>query len=69
MKFTLSKASQIKMDLYNGAGQQISRLSNTKYGEGQQFVELDLSAYPTGMYWIKLTGEGFSGVRKVVISE
>lgn len=69
MKFTLPKASQIKMDLYNGAGQQISRISNAKYGEGQQFVELDLSAYPAGMYWIKLTGEGFSGVKKVLVSE
>jgi hypothetical protein len=34
--------------------------------EGNEFLNLDLTGYPAGVYMIRLSREGYSFVRKIV---
>ncbi|MBC8490683.1 MAG: T9SS type A sorting domain-containing protein, partial [Bacteroidetes bacterium] len=67
IKFDLRKSSNTKLIIYNILGKEIATLVNEKLNAGSYEVDWDGSAYPSGVYFYKLTTDGFSDVKKMIL--
>ncbi|MBL7128652.1 MAG: SBBP repeat-containing protein [Ignavibacteria bacterium] len=67
IKFDISKSSFVKMIIYNSLGKEISTIVNKKLSAGSYEVDWDGSGYPSGVYFYKLTTDGFVDEKKMVL--
>ena len=72
IKFDLRQSSNIKLIIYNILGKEIAKLVNEKLDAG--IYEVDWPApsgegsnYPSGIYFYKLTTDGFTDVKKMIL--
>jgi len=67
IKFDIRKASNTKLTIYNILGKEIATLVNEKLSAGSYEVDWNGSGYPSGVYFYKLTTDGFYDVKKMVL--
>ncbi len=70
LKFSIPKNSNVKLDVYNIAGQQIAELVNDRRDAGNYDVKFDAGKYglTSGMYFYTLsTSDGFKKTKKMVL--
>jgi hypothetical protein len=67
IEYALPKESSVKLDVYNTLGQLITTLVNAKQSIGYHAVEFDASGLGSGIYFCKLTTEGISLTRKMML--
>jgi endo-1,3(4)-beta-glucanase len=65
--FALPKSGNLTLKIYNSIGSEVSTLVNGKQNAGTYSVDFDASALPSGVYFYKLTGEGFSETKKMML--
>jgi uncharacterized protein YdaL len=65
--FHIPTAGKINITVYNLIGQVITQLVNEFKEPGHYSVEFDGSSYPSGTYIYKITGEGFTDVKKMIL--
>lgn len=65
LRFTLKESSNIHIDLLDVQGKMIGSLFNDNLSEGIQLVDLDLTAFASGMYLFRVRSKDFVGVVKV----
>lgn len=68
LEFSLPESCQVAIDMYNLNGQRIVNLADGYYPQGTNQFEIKTSAFPAGMYWIKLHAGSFSETTKVIIN-
>jgi hypothetical protein len=64
--FTLAKASDVKLSVFNMLGQKVATLVNTHMGAGQQSVLFDASKLSSGIYFYRLDAGDFLLVKKMM---
>jgi hypothetical protein len=67
INFTLAKATDVKLTIYNILGQQVRTLVDTRMSAGQQSVVFDASKLATGVYFYRLDAGSFSSVKKMLL--
>jgi hypothetical protein len=66
INFTLAKASDVKLAVYNVLGQQVATLLNQHMSAGSQSVVFDASKLTSGVYFYRLDAGSFSSVKKMM---
>ncbi len=67
IRFSLNKTAQVQVNVYNTAGQLVGRLMNAKKSAGNYEVSWDAADFGSGVYFIKVTANGHSQVRKALL--
>ena len=67
IKFTLPKASYVKITIYNCIGQLISEIANGWFEEGNQNIEFNGFNLPSGVYFYKIEAGQFTQTRKMLL--
>ncbi len=65
--FSLAKAGNVNLSVYNLLGQQVETLVDGPMGAGLQQITWDAGQYASGMYFYRLTTDDFSATRKMVL--
>ncbi|MBN2790757.1 MAG: T9SS type A sorting domain-containing protein [Candidatus Delongbacteria bacterium] len=69
IKFALSIASEVKLNVYNVNGQLISELVNDNKKAGIHIVNFDASNYNSGIYFYILTANGDTFTKKMILTK
>jgi hypothetical protein len=67
IKFELPKGTFVNISVYDIAGKEIIKLVNKKVSAGSYEVKFDGSTLPSGVYYYKITTDGFSETKKMVL--
>lgn len=68
--FSIPKSQNVSLNLYDALGNQVATLiNNTRLSGGKYKVDLDISKYnlSSGLYFYRLTSEGFSASKKMIV--
>lgn len=65
--FSLAKAGEVKLEIFNALGQKVATLVNSKMAAGQHSVTWDAAKVPSGLYFYRLEAGAFSQTRKMVL--
>jgi hypothetical protein len=65
LKVNTSEPDHYAIELYNLEGSKISTIYAGKIGRSEQFFELDLSNYPSGIYLVKITSDYVAHALKI----
>jgi hypothetical protein len=65
--FKISKASDVKLTVYNVLGQQVATLLNEHMSAGSQSVVFDASKLSSGVYFYRLDAGNFSSIKKMML--
>lgn len=75
IRFSLPKASRVKIEVYNMLGQRVAELLNGRKQAGYHIVQFDGSNFSSGVYFYKIqagdpstiSGQSFQQVRKMLL--
>ena len=67
INFTLGKASDVKLMIYNILGQRVTTLVDTRMNAGQQSIVFDASKLASGVYFYRLEAGNFNSVKKMLL--
>ncbi len=67
INFTLAKASDVKLSVYNVLGQKVITLVDSRMSAGQQSIVFDASKLTSGVYFYHLDIGSFSSVKKMLL--
>jgi len=67
IRYQLSVVSNVELTVYNTLGQVVRRLVHEVQGAGKYAVTLDARGLPGGIYWYRLTADGETFTRKMVL--
>ncbi len=67
ISFSIPKASQVKLVVYDAAGREVETLVNEQLHAGSFEVDFNASKLTSGVYFYKLVTEGFTGVKKMIL--
>jgi hypothetical protein len=66
IEFTLPKRTHIDLEVFNVSGQRVG-LTSGVFGPGEFQTTWDGSDHASGVYWYRLTADGFSQSRKMLL--
>jgi len=67
IRFSLPRASQIRLEVYNVLGQLASTPADGRYPAGNHEITLSAENLPSGVYFYRLSHEGGSETRKMLL--
>jgi hypothetical protein len=67
IKYDLPKSGNVKLSVYNTAGQLVAVLVNELQTNGSYSVEFDASNLASGVYFYRLDANGFSNTKKMIL--
>jgi hypothetical protein len=67
IEFDLPKASEVRIEVYNIAGQKIQTLLNTKMSAGSHQVEFNAQNLSSGVYFYRIESGEFQDVKKMIL--
>jgi hypothetical protein len=67
ISFVLPKTSNIELTIYNISGQAVERLYSGQMNEGAHSITWDANKYSSGVYFYKLTADGFTDTKKMML--
>ncbi len=67
IKFSIPKAGQVTLRVYNLLGKQVAELVNSEMSAGNKTVNFDASNLSSGIYFYKLSTENFVNIKKMVL--
>lgn len=67
IRFDLPKAQFVDLSVYDMTGKKIRMLASRKYSSGSHDVSFDASSFSSGVYIVRLTTEGRTFSRKIVL--
>ena len=65
--FEIPALARIKLSVYNILGEEIAVLSDRQLQPGMHVIEFDGGTLASGIYFIRMQGDDFSAVRKIVM--
>ncbi|CUS90101.1 Por secretion system C-terminal sorting domain-containing protein [Candidatus Kryptonium thompsonii] len=67
IEFDLPKSSDVKLIVYNSLGQVVEKLVDEYLSSGSYRVKFNGGHLPSGVYFYKLTADGYSSVKKMLL--
>ena len=67
IKYSLPKASKVKLALFNLLGEEVATLVNEEKVAGKYEVEFSASKLPSGVYFYQLKAGEFIAVKKMIL--
>ena len=67
IEYSVGKASNVKISVYNMLGQELAVLVNGKHQAGTHLVKFDAAKYSTGVYFYKIEAGNFVQTRKMLL--
>ncbi len=67
LSFTLPKASDVDITLYDATGRMVSKLASGKFSAGTHTVTLNASKLVNGVYFVHMKADNFNTVKKVTV--
>jgi photosystem II stability/assembly factor-like uncharacterized protein len=67
IRFSLSKASIVKLTVFNTAGQEVVRLVNERLSVGSYEYQFDAGKLTSGVYFYRLTTDNFTDTKKMIL--
>lgn len=67
IKFSIIKSEHVKLVIYDVQGREVGTLINEMLKSGTYETIFDASAIPSGVYFYRLTADGYSETRKMVV--
>lgn len=67
INFTLAKADDVKLTVYNVLGQIVSTLVNTRMSAGSHSVQFNAANLSTGVYFYKIKAGEFYSIKKMIL--
>lgn len=67
IQFSLPKATQLKINIYNMLGELVETLAEGTYEAGYHKVTFNASNFPSGIYIYRIESNAFTQVRKMVL--
>jgi hypothetical protein len=67
ISYALPKAGHVKLEVFNILGQSAAMLVDRRMPVGVHEVEFDAAAFPSGIYFYRLTQGGFSETKKMAL--
>jgi hypothetical protein len=67
ISFGLPTASSVKLEVFNVIGQRVSTLADGDFAAGNHVVTWDASSFGSGVYFYRITAEGFTESKKMVL--
>ena len=67
IRFDIRRSSNVRLIVYDILGREVAALVNEKLGAGSYEVDWNGSDYPSGVYFYKLSTDGFSDVKKMIL--
>ncbi len=70
ISFSIPKSQNVSLNVYDALGNEVASLiNNTRLSGGKYRVDLDISRYnlSSGLYFYRLTTEGFSASKKMIV--
>ena len=67
IEIQLSEAQAVKLEIVNSFGQTVEVLINGSLEAGRHYKNLKIDGLSKGLYLYKLTGQGFSITKKLII--
>jgi len=65
-KFSMSNAANVKIVIYDLTGREVQTLVNDRLNAGTYYIRLDGNNLTSGVYFYRMTTEGFSETRKML---
>jgi hypothetical protein len=70
VEFTLRETGSVSVGLYDVLGRQVRTLHEGRVSGGQlQRVQLDAAGLSSGMYFLRVKGDGFSKTRRITVTQ
>jgi hypothetical protein len=69
IRFSLPSAGNLTIDIFNALGQKIAVLYDGKHFAGEGTVIWDAEKFSSGLYFVRLTVNGHSKIRKMVLAK
>lgn len=67
ISYSIAESGRVRLEIFNVLGQSVVTLVNTVQPVGNYQVEFDASAYPSGIFFYRLTQEKLSLTKKMVL--
>ena len=67
ISYSLPKASNVKLIVYNTLGQEIKTLVSEYKAAGNYTINFNASALPSGIYFYKLEADSFTQIKKMIL--
>lgn len=67
ISFSLPEASGVKLEVFNIRGQKVTTLADGTYSAGEHTITWDASDMSSGVYFYRLTTDGFTETKKMVL--
>ncbi len=67
IKFALAREGSVTLTVYNVRGEAVAKLANGVMAAGEHVVTWDATEHPSGVYFYRLEGPGFSETRKMTM--
>jgi hypothetical protein len=67
IKYQIAKNSFVSLKVYNSIGEEVAVLVNKSLSPGTYETTFDATKYPSGVYFYKLTTDGFSETKRMVL--
>jgi hypothetical protein len=64
----LTKSSNVKLELINTLGNQITKIVENNFNEGWQTINLNTSGLSDGIYYCKMTVNSNTITKKLIVS-
>ena len=68
IEYTLSKKTQVKIEVFNINGKKLLSLVNESKPAGKHEMSFNLSKFSSGLYFCKMTTPTFSKTKKMILS-
>ena len=68
IEYTLSKETQVKIEIFNVNGKKLLSLVNESKPAGKHDMSFNLSKFSSGLYFCKMTTPTFSKTKKMILS-
>ncbi len=65
--FTIPKRTNVKIEIYDAAGRLVETLADMNFDKGMHSIDWDGTNYASGVYFYKLSTNGYSETKKMVL--
>jgi hypothetical protein len=69
LDFTLAKAENVSIKVYDVVGHEVATLANGVYGQGTHTINFNTDTYKSGLYFYSINAGGYSKTMKFTVTE
>ena len=67
IQFTLDKASNIEVSVYNATGSKVAEIAEAQYPAGENRIIINASSLPKGLYFVRIDNGTSQSAAKMIV--